>query len=68
MLAYKELIQEEVEELQRLEKRQRRSAVSYRVRMLRLLKSGECRSIASVAKEPEFWVSKAEGKYLLYVE
>ena len=65
----KELIQEKVEELQRLEKRQHHSAVSYRVRMLRLLKGGECRSIAAAAKElgyslrqcQRWWQSYREG-------
>ena len=46
MLNYQTLIKEDVEELWQLERQQRDSAVSYRLRMLRLLKSGECRSVA----------------------
>jgi transposase len=51
MLNYDALIQESAEALDAHEKRLRRSAVSYRVRMLRLLKSGECRSMASAAEQ-----------------
>ncbi len=51
MLDYKRLVREEVTELRRLEHKQRRSAVSYRVQLLRLLKSGECRSLASAAEK-----------------
>lgn len=54
MLDYKRLIQEEVEELRRLERKQRRSAVSYRVQMLRLLKSRECRSLACAAERLDY--------------
>ncbi len=46
MLNYDALIQESAEALEVQERRLRRSAVSYRVRMLRLLKSGESRSMA----------------------
>lgn len=51
MLNYDALIQESTEVLEAQERRLRRSAVSYRVRMLRLLKSGERRSLASVAEQ-----------------
>jgi transposase len=51
MLNYTALIQESSKTLEAQEKKLRRSAVSYRVRMLRLLKSGEGRSLASVAEQ-----------------
>jgi transposase len=51
MLNYEALIQESTEALETHEKRLRRIAVSYRVRMLRLLKSGESRSMARVAEQ-----------------
>lgn len=51
MLDYDALIQESPEALEAQEKKLRRSAVSYRVRMLRLLKSGESRSLAAAAEQ-----------------
>ena len=51
MLNYAALIQESAQALEARERKLRRSAVSYRVRRLRLLKSGESRSIASAAAE-----------------
>ena len=51
MLDHEALIQESPEVLAAQEKRLRRSAVSYRVKMLRLLKSGDSRSMASAAKQ-----------------
>lgn len=51
MLNYDALIQESCEVLEAQEKKLRRSAVSYRLRMLRLLKSGESRSLAATAEQ-----------------
>lgn len=51
MLDYEALIQESAETLEAQEKKLRQSAVSYRVRMLRLLKSGESRSLSSAAAQ-----------------
>ncbi len=51
MLNYDKLIQEGHEELEAKERGLRRSALSYRIRMLRLLKSGECRSLGSAATQ-----------------
>ncbi len=51
MLKYDALIEESPEVLAQEERRLRRSALSYRVRMLRLLKSGECRSLVKAAEQ-----------------
>ncbi len=48
---YQELIQESEEELLGLEKKHRYSHLTQRVKMLRLLKSGRCRSLGAAAKE-----------------
>lgn len=47
---YPEVIQESPKELQKLEKRHRYSHLFHRVRLLRLLKSGECRSLGEAAQ------------------
>lgn len=51
MLKYEVLIEESPEVLVQEERRLRRSALSYRVRMLRLLKSGECRTLVKAAEQ-----------------
>ncbi len=48
---YPEVIKESQEELQQLEKRHRYTHLFHRVRMLRLLKSGKCRSLGEAAEE-----------------
>lgn len=47
---YPRVIEEDLRELEKLEKRHRYSHLFHRVRMLRLLKSGECSSLLKVAK------------------
>ncbi len=48
---YPEAIKESQEELQELEKGHRYTHLFHRVRMLRLLKSGKCRSLGEAAEE-----------------
>lgn len=50
-LNYQELIEESEAELLEVEKRHRYSHLNQRVKMLRLLKSGRCKSIGAVATE-----------------
>ncbi|CAA9446957.1 MAG: hypothetical protein AVDCRST_MAG14-498 [uncultured Rubrobacteraceae bacterium] len=47
---YPQVIEEGQEELEKLEKRHRYSHLFHRVRMLRLLKSGECRNLEQAAE------------------
>ncbi len=47
---YPEVIQESQEELQQLEKKHRYTHLFHRVKMLRLLKSGECRNLGEAAE------------------
>jgi transposase len=68
MLNYDVLIQESAEALQVKEKRLRRSVLSYRVRMLRLLKSGECRSLASAAKQLGYSLRQCQRWFKRYQE
>ena len=68
MLNYRTVIREEVEELERLERGQRHSAVSYRVQMLRLLKSGECRSLASTAARLGYSLRQCQRWFKSYRE
>lgn len=68
MLNYDVLIQESPEALQVEEKRLRGSALSYRVRMLRLLKSGECRSLASAARELGYSLRQCQRWFKRYQE
>ncbi len=48
---YPRVIAEDQEELKKLEKRHRYSHLFHRVKMLRLLKSGECSNLGEAAKE-----------------
>ncbi len=66
MLDYDTLIQESAEALEAQERRLRRSAVSYRVRMLRLLKSGESRSMASVAEQLGYSLRQCQRWFRCY--
>lgn len=50
-LNYQELIQESEQELLGLEKQHRYTHLTQRLKMLRLLKSGRCRSLSAAAKE-----------------
>jgi transposase len=68
MLNYDDLIQESAEVLQVEEKRLRRSALSYRIRMLRLLKSGESRSLASAAKQLGYSLRQCQRWFKSYQE
>lgn len=68
MLDYGKLIQEEVEVLRQLERQQRHTAVSYRVRMLRLLKSGESRSLAQAAERLGYSLRQAQRWFKVYCE
>ena len=47
---YPNVIKEDIEELRKLEKRHRYSHLFHRVRMLRLLKSGECKNLSEAAQ------------------
>lgn len=47
---YPNVIEEDVQELEKLEKRHRYSHLFHRVRMLRLLKSGECKNLSEAAE------------------
>ncbi len=47
---YPNVIEEDVEELEKLEKRHRYSHLFHRARMLRLLKSGECKNLSEAAE------------------
>lgn len=66
MLNYDALIQESAEVLEAQEKKLRRSAVSYRVRMLRLLKSGESRSLASAAEQLGYSLRQCQRWFRCY--
>ncbi len=66
MLNYDALIQESTEVLEVQERRLRRSAVSYRVRMLRLLKSGESRSLASAAEQLGYSLRQCQRRFRCY--
>jgi hypothetical protein len=47
---YSQVIEEDQEELERLEKRHRYSHLFHRVKMLRLLKSEQCSSLGEAAE------------------
>jgi transposase len=66
MLNYDALIQECAEALEAQERRLRRSAVSYRVRMLRMLKSGESRSLASAAEQLGYSLRQCQRWFRCY--
>jgi transposase len=66
MLNYDALIQESTEALEAQERRLRGSAVSYRVRMLKLLKSGESRSLASTAEQLGYSVRQCQRWFGCY--
>lgn len=54
--------------LEAQERKLRRSAVSYRVRMLRLLKSGECRSVAASAEQLGYSLRQCQRWFKSYQE
>ena len=66
MLNYDAMIQESAEALAAQEKRLCRSALSYRVRMLRLLKSGECRSMARAAGQLGYSMRQCQRWFRCY--
>jgi len=66
VLNYNALIQERPETLEAQEKKLRRSAVSYRVRMLRLLKSGESRSLSSAAAQLGYSLRQCQRWFRCY--
>lgn len=68
MLNYEVLIQESPEALQVREKQLRRAALSYRVRMLRLLKSGDCRSLACAARQLGYSLRQCQRWFKCYQE
>jgi len=49
-IEYPQVIEEDQEELKKLEKRHRYTHLFQRVRMLRLLKSGECSNLGEAAR------------------
>ncbi len=68
MLDYNALIRESPETLEAQEKKLRRSAVSYWVRMLRLLKSGESRSLAVAAEQLGYSLRQCQRWFRCYQE
>ena len=49
-IAYPQVIEEDRQELEKLEKRHRYTHLVHRVKMLRLLKSGECANLGQAAQ------------------
>jgi len=65
-LDYPRVIVEDQEELKKLEKRHRYSHLFHRVRMLRLLKSGECSNLAEAAKALGYSRRQCQRWFLSY--
>jgi transposase len=63
---YPRVIAEDQEELQKLEKRHRYSHLFHRVRMLRLLKSGECSNLGEAAKALGYSRRQCQRWFLIY--
>jgi len=63
---YPRVITEDQEELQKLEKRHRYSHLFHRVRMLRLLKSGECSNLGEAAKALGYSRRQCQRWFLTY--
>jgi len=63
---YPRVIAEDQEELQKLEKRHRYSHLFHRVRMLRLLKSGECSNLGEAAKALGYRRRQCQRWFLTY--
>jgi transposase len=63
---YPRMIAEGQEELQKLEKRHRYSHLFHRVRMLRLLKSGECSNLGEAAKALGYSRRQCQRWFLTY--
>jgi transposase len=63
---YPQVIAEDQEELTRLEKRHRYSYLFHRVKMLRLLKSGECSNLGEAAKALGYSRRQCQRWFLTY--
>src|SRR5215216_1268192 len=63
---YPQVIAEDQEELNKLEKRHRYSHLFHRVKMLRLLKSGECSNLAEAAKALGYSRRQCQRWFLSY--
>jgi hypothetical protein len=63
---YPRVIVEDQHELNKLEKRHRYSHLFHRVKMLRLLKSGECSNLGEAAKEGGYSRRQCQRWFLTY--
>jgi transposase len=63
---YPRVIEEDLRELEKLEKRHRYSHLSHRVKMLRLLKSEECSSLGEAAKELGYSRRQCQRWFIAY--
>ena len=63
---YPEVIQENQKELQQLERRHRYTHLFHRVKMLRLLKSGECRNLGEAAQALGYSWRQCQRWFALY--
>jgi transposase len=63
---YPRVIAEDQEELNKLEKRHRYSHLFHRVKMLRLLKSGECSNLGEAAKALGYSRRQCQRWFLIY--
>ncbi len=63
---YPQVIAEDQEELKKLEKRHRYSHLFHRIRMLRLLKSGECSNLGEAAKALGYSRRQCQRWFLTY--
>ena len=63
---YPNAIEEDIEELRKLEKRHRYSHLFHRVRMLRLLKSGECANLSEAAEALSYSWRQCQRWFAIY--
>ena len=65
---YPRVIEEDQEELEKLEKRRRYSHLFHRVKMLRLLKSGECANLGQAAEALGYSWPQCQRWFAIYRE
>src|ERR687892_2931894 len=65
-ILYPQVIEEDPHELEKLEKHHRYSHLFHRVRMLRLLKSGECSNLGEAAKALGYSRRQCQRWFLTY--
>jgi transposase len=63
---YPKAIEEDIEELRKLEKRHRYSHLFHRVKMLRLLKSGECANLSEAAEAVGYSWRQCQRWFAIY--